>query len=91
MTLEEGIVNIVDLLRENGIINYNTKIHKKMNGTTEGYVQVLAVNDVPQYVLEIEEEENISLASQLHQTYSESPIFPYQAQPTSIGVRSSIG
>lgn len=74
MTIESNILNIVNSLRENGIIDYNTKIHSKMNGTTEGHVHILAVNDVPQYVLKIDDELSISLASQLHQTYSRSPL-----------------
>lgn len=45
-----------------------------MNGTTEGYVHLLTVNDVPQYVLKIDSEQSISLVSQFHQTYSKSPL-----------------
>lgn len=72
MTIERDILEIVNLLRESGIIDYNTKIQNKMNGTTDGYVYILTVNDVPQYVLKIDGELSIALTSQLHQAYSGS-------------------
>src|SRR5262245_2774802 len=74
MTIERDILNIVNSLREKGIIDYCTKIQNKMNGTTKGYVYILTVNEVPRYVLKIDDELSISLSSQLHQTYSKSPL-----------------
>lgn len=74
MTRARGIPDIVNSLRDNGIIDSNTKIHNRMSGSTEGYVHILIVDDVPQYVLKIDDERSISLASQLLQAYSMSPL-----------------
>ncbi|WP_151737781.1 phosphotransferase [Paenibacillus tengchongensis] len=74
MTCARGIPDIVNSLRENGIIDYNTKIHNTMSGSTEGYVHILTVDGVPQYVLKTDDELSISLASQLLQAYSRSPL-----------------
>lgn len=74
MTIERDIHDIVNSLRESGIIHYNTKIHNKMNGSTDGYVHILTVNEVAQYVLKIDGELSISLVSQLYQAYSRSPL-----------------
>lgn len=74
MPIERDILNIVNSLREDGIIDNNTQIYKKMSGTTEGYVYLLSVNNVPQYVLKIDDELSISWASQIHQIYARSAL-----------------
>jgi hypothetical protein len=76
MTLRLDISDIIKELRETGVIDSSSKVTNKMNGTTDGLVYNLTVNDEPKYVLKLDSPQNISLVEQLHQTYIHSNLFP---------------
>lgn len=67
---------IMKNLQETDVIDANCKIINKMNGTTDGLVYTLAVDEQPKYVLKLDSPENISLAEQLHLFYKDSPLLP---------------
>lgn len=68
--------DIIKDLHEIGIIDAASKVTNKMNGTTDGLVYTLTVNEEPKYVLKLDSPENISLVEQLHLTYRDSPLLP---------------
>lgn len=67
---------IIKELCDKGIIDRNTKITKKMNGTTEGQVYTLAVDDNPKYVFKLDSSHHIYMVEQLHQTYKNNTLLP---------------
>jgi hypothetical protein len=76
MTLKPEVNDIIRYLRESGIIDYTTKVTNKMNGTTDGLVYTLTVNDEAKYVLKQDSQQSISLVEQLHQFYIQSTLLP---------------
>lgn len=49
---------------------------RKMNGTTDGLVYMLTVNEEPTYVLKLDNSANISIVNQFHSTYPTRSILP---------------
>lgn len=76
MTLEIDVNGIIKELCEKGVIDCTTKVLNKMNGTTDGLVYTLAVDNNPKYVLKLDSSENIFLVEQLHQAYTNSTLLP---------------
>lgn len=76
MRLKPGVNDIIKYLRETGIIDYTAEVTNKMNGTTDGLVYTLTVNDESKYVLKQDSQQNISLVEQLHQAYKHSTLLP---------------
>lgn len=76
MIQKNEVNSILKDLHEKGILVSTSKIASKMNGTTDGLVYTLAVNEEPKYVLKLDSPENISLVESLHLTYRDSPLLP---------------
>ncbi|MDQ0874255.1 hypothetical protein QFZ77_002914 [Paenibacillus sp. V4I3] len=76
MTLGIDVNDTIKGLCEKGVIDCTTKVLNKMNGTTEGFVYTLTVNDNPKYVLKLDSSENIFLVEQLYQTYTNNTLLP---------------
>ncbi|WP_246070455.1 aminoglycoside phosphotransferase family protein [Paenibacillus kobensis] len=76
MVLSNNVNDIITYLQEAGVIEPHTKIMNKMNGTTDGLVYTLTVNEEPKYVLKLDNPVNIGLAEQFHLTYRNSTLLP---------------
>ncbi|MGZ9582941.1 phosphotransferase [Paenibacillus marinisediminis] len=77
MTLHKHNVNdIIGRLHESGVIDDKAEVMAKLNGTTDGLVYTLAVNEEPKYVLKMDHTESIGFVEQFHQATIESPLLP---------------
>ncbi|NOU70983.1 phosphotransferase [Paenibacillus sp. LMG 31458] len=76
MALRLDVKQIIKDLSKTGVIESTAIATNKMNGTTEGLVYTLTVNDEPKYVLKLDSPQNISLVEQLQLTYRESTLLP---------------
>ncbi|GAB6989870.1 hypothetical protein [Paenibacillus pini] len=76
MKLGIDVNEIIKELCEKGVVDCTSKVLNKMNGTTEGLVYTLTVDDDPKYVLKLDSSENIFLVEQLHQAYKNSTLLP---------------
>lgn len=76
MTPILDVNQIIKDLSKTGVIETTAIAANKMNGTTEGLVYTLTVNDEPKYVLKLDSPQNISLVEQLHLSYIESTLLP---------------
>lgn len=68
--------SIVQSLIQLDVIDLNSKLNHKMNGTTDGLVYTLTVHEEPKYVLKLDNSENISIANQFYSTYEASSVLP---------------
>ncbi|RAP77781.1 aminoglycoside phosphotransferase family protein [Paenibacillus montanisoli] len=66
---------ILDLI-DKGCLHPASKLKDQMNGTTEGRVYLITVDDVPCYVLKAEDPQYLAEVGQFHGLYAESPLLP---------------
>ena len=76
MTLSLDTNSIVKKLCEAGVIDSNSQVSNKMNGTTDGSVYTLTINEEPKYVLKWDSPQNISVVEQLFHTYQHATVLP---------------
>lgn len=76
MLLSQDVNDIMKDLLQQGVIDSSSKLTTKMNGTTDGLVYTLTVNEVPTYVLKLDRPENITWVELLHQSYKKSKLLP---------------
>jgi hypothetical protein len=76
MTIKLNVNDIIQNLRTQGVIDNRSEVKNQMNGTTDGLVYTIKVNDVPKYILKLDHPQHISLVAQFKQTYRDSPLLP---------------
>lgn len=69
MIADIGINDILNQLRDRGIIDYCTKAVPLLTGTTDGKVYMICEHNEPKYILKQDRPDHISLVTQFHQTY----------------------
>lgn len=76
MSQKVNINNIINTLRDTGVIDRNAKLNTKMDGTTEGLVYTLSVADEPKYVLKLDSPQNNTMVELMLLRYKHSPLLP---------------
>ncbi|WP_053373369.1 phosphotransferase [Paenibacillus sp. FJAT-27812] len=76
MTIKLNVNDIVQNLRTQGVIDSRSEVKNQMDGTTDGLVFTVQVNEAPKYVLKLDHPQHISLVTQFKQTYRDSPLLP---------------
>lgn len=76
MTLRLDVNNIIKDLRELGVIDSKSKVSNQMNGTTDGLIYNLTVNNEPKYVLKLDSSHNTSLVEQFLYMYRQATLPP---------------
>ncbi|WP_177186722.1 phosphotransferase [Paenibacillus sp. CF384] len=75
-TAGPDIREIIRELSDKQIIHPDSKLMHQMNGTTEGRVYILMVDEAPRYVLKLEEAEYMSVVARFLNDYAGSPLLP---------------
>ncbi|WP_028552302.1 hypothetical protein [Paenibacillus sp. UNC451MF] len=76
MVLLTDINMIMNYLLNQGILPASSKIMNQMNGTTDGKVFTIGVDDEPKYILKLDEPQQLSLVIHFHETYACCTLLP---------------
>ncbi|OME75826.1 hypothetical protein BK120_30580 [Paenibacillus sp. FSL A5-0031] len=76
MKIKNDVQEIIENLRHIGAIENQSEIHKQMDGTTEGLVYLIKVDESPKYVLKLDQPVALSLVEQYKKTYPDAPMLP---------------
>ncbi|MGO4698594.1 hypothetical protein AB4Z50_30405 [Paenibacillus sp. 2TAB26] len=74
MKIKNDVQEIIENLRHIGAIENQSEIHKQMDGTTEGLVYLIKVDESPKYVLKLDQPDALSLVEQYKKTYPDAPL-----------------
>jgi len=76
MIKKEEIHDIIKHLRSFGAIEKQSELNKQMDGTTDGLVYVIKVDDAPKYILKLDQPDAISLVEQFFEACLDAPLLP---------------
>lgn len=74
MIPKREINDIMSELHQLGIIDSTARVNNQMNGSTEGVVYTISIQEEPRYVLKFDQPEDIVHVEQLHLAYVDSPL-----------------
>lgn len=76
MKQNSDVSSMIDDLYRNRLIRNTVKVISTMSGTTSGSVFALSDNNKPQYVLKLDDPQQITLVEQLLRTYEHTHLLP---------------